>query len=573
MPAPTFFDLARSIDNSLNGNFRYPLKTVTAAGPTVLNGTFDAVVEFDATLGAQSAQLPDATGIKGMFFYIKKTDASSNPVVVQCVVGGQTIDGVGSKTLVTQNDFVIVVSNGVGYSVYSILVTPVAGLALYTAKGVSKTDGIHTVNPVDGTLINFTTAVDGVCVFWAKVEFSGNSITPSGVLGVSVDGTFYQLGVYSIQCGAGADHVSNWTLSGSIPLLLTAGAHTVEVVISNSGLSAQASAGQPLTLSVMYPAVVGSGGGGGDIIDGSGTTTDSYVSLFDVVQTDGLIGIGSIKNTLGVNEMTVRETVTDKFGVTTVVETVVPVNGNYILDPQTNFDDGVLPPSLPPYVEYQLEVKSTVGGAPTDYALHYIDTPPGAGGGGGGPATQIIETSGPTTLDIDGISDGQLLQRQGSTVVGVDPSTVFVSRTVIATPVTSFTISGLDGDADGIYEIDIKFITSGSEKRITFEPNGVPTDVTSRLDIIGLNHELNSGTAYFLYANPAFPSGCHITFEARAGSVRSFSFTWVYEFQFAAVTAWYWNNSIDNLTSIKFGVEAGITFEAGTYVQIYKRPV
>jgi hypothetical protein len=38
--------------------------------------------------------------------------------------------------------------------------------------------------------------------------------------------------------------------------------------------------------------------------------------------------------------------------------------------------------------------------------------------GGGGAATQITETSGPTTLDIAAISDGQYLIRSGTDVVG-----------------------------------------------------------------------------------------------------------------------------------------------------------
>lgn len=40
------------------------------------------------------------------------------------------------------------------------------------------------------------------------------------------------------------------------------------------------------------------------------------------------------------------------------------------------------------------------------------------GGGGGGPATQLIETSGPTTLTIAGIADGEFFKRSGTTVIG-----------------------------------------------------------------------------------------------------------------------------------------------------------
>ena len=35
-----------------------------------------------------------------------------------------------------------------------------------------------------------------------------------------------------------------------------------------------------------------------------------------------------------------------------------------------------------------------------------------------GPATQIVESSGPTTLTVGAVSDGQYLRRVGSTIVG-----------------------------------------------------------------------------------------------------------------------------------------------------------
>lgn len=41
-----------------------------------------------------------------------------------------------------------------------------------------------------------------------------------------------------------------------------------------------------------------------------------------------------------------------------------------------------------------------------------------AGGGSSGPATQIRESSGPTTLTVGAVSDGQVLKRVGSTVIG-----------------------------------------------------------------------------------------------------------------------------------------------------------
>jgi len=38
----------------------------------------------------------------------------------------------------------------------------------------------------------------------------------------------------------------------------------------------------------------------------------------------------------------------------------------------------------------------------------------------GGPTSQIVESSGPTTLAVGSIEDGKFLRRVGSTIVGAD---------------------------------------------------------------------------------------------------------------------------------------------------------
>lgn len=55
--------------------------------------------------------------------------------------------------------------------------------------------------------------------------------------------------------------------------------------------------------------------------------------------------------------------------------------------------------------------------------LRRIRATPALSGGSGssGPATQLAETSGPTTLDIAAITDGQFLKRVGATVVSATP--------------------------------------------------------------------------------------------------------------------------------------------------------
>jgi len=257
MPGPTFLELARSIDNELKGNFRYPVKNVVAAGVTLLSGAFDAQVECDASAGAQSIQLPNATLNKGMPFFIKKTDASVNAVVLSCAVGGQLIDGAASLALGTQNDFVIVFSNGVGYSIYSRLITPLApGASVYTVKKIYKVDGVSTLNPVDGTLINFSVAADGECFFAANGIFNGFTAFFGVDLAIYVDGVLLCHADETSVNGSGGDSTGPVAMSPNGSIFLTTGAHTVELVASQVNLGLAASAVDPLTLTVIYPGSV-----------------------------------------------------------------------------------------------------------------------------------------------------------------------------------------------------------------------------------------------------------------------------------------------------------------------------
>lgn len=140
---------------------------------------------------------------------------------------------------------------------------------------------------------------------------------------------------------------------------------------------------------------------GGDVVDAAGATVDAYATVVDITQPQGMVGIGTIVNTGFVNGLKVKETVVDKFGTTRSIETVVPLNDDYMLDIQTNFDDGVLTKARPPYTAYKVEVKSDVPGSPTTYDLRWIDVVPGSGGGGSGggpPGTWVEVASGQTPI-------------------------------------------------------------------------------------------------------------------------------------------------------------------------------
>lgn len=71
------------------------------------------------------------------------------------------------------------------------------------------------------------------------------------------------------------------------------------------------------------------------------------------------------------------------------------------------------------------------GGSPSDQLVPsqkavktYVD----AAGGSSGPATEIEESSGPTTLTVGAVADGQVLKRSGSTLIGV-----FIALPLVAT--------------------------------------------------------------------------------------------------------------------------------------------
>ena len=259
MPAPTFFELARSIDNLLQGNFRFPKRTVVAAGVTALSG-FDAVVECDASAGAQNPQLPDATTNSGMAFFIKKIDASANQVVISCAVGGQLIDGAASLVFGSQNDFVILISNGTGYSIYSKLVTPIGpGSTVYTVSKIYKTDGVATLTPVDGTLINFNVAADGECYFSANGVFGGSSALISVELAIYVDGVFLCRSAAAEVNGSGGDTTGPVTQSPNGSIFLTAGAHTVELYAGQVNIGLNADPATPCTLTALYPGSTATG--------------------------------------------------------------------------------------------------------------------------------------------------------------------------------------------------------------------------------------------------------------------------------------------------------------------------
>jgi hypothetical protein len=72
----------------------------------------DVVLLCDASGGASTMTMPDASTVQNQMFVFKKLDSSANSVTVQ---GGGSFDGSGSVSLTSQNQSITIVSNGVNY--------------------------------------------------------------------------------------------------------------------------------------------------------------------------------------------------------------------------------------------------------------------------------------------------------------------------------------------------------------------------------------------------------------------------------------------------------------------------
>ncbi len=117
MPAPTFLDLAASIDRELKRNINWPFRTVTAGVASIT--LVDHYLEFDASLGSITAILPSASVVKkGMGYWLLRSDGSANSVTI-ATTGGQTINGAGSVLITAQYGSLFVVSTGTNWLLYA----------------------------------------------------------------------------------------------------------------------------------------------------------------------------------------------------------------------------------------------------------------------------------------------------------------------------------------------------------------------------------------------------------------------------------------------------------------------
>jgi hypothetical protein len=132
-----------------------------------------------------------------------------------------------------------------------------------------KTDGDFTVGPggfvpVPGTLLSFNTPTDGAAVFLLQAVL-GCDNTQNAVIGLRIDGTDFPLNprlLHTFVAGVGEFFIP---VSANFPMTLTAGSHTVEVILRGIGAgefcsgagfgfpaTVSANPGTPLALTVLH---------------------------------------------------------------------------------------------------------------------------------------------------------------------------------------------------------------------------------------------------------------------------------------------------------------------------------
>lgn len=96
-------------------------------------------------------------------------------------------------------------------------------------------------------------------------------------------------------------------------------------------------------------------------------TTAGFVTIFTLNNPNGFSsGGGTIKNTDGANDLQVKETVTDKFGVTDSFTQDVPFGTDAVLNMTVN-----IATARPPYKSYAVAVIDKVGGNHATFELHH----------------------------------------------------------------------------------------------------------------------------------------------------------------------------------------------------------
>jgi hypothetical protein len=99
----------------------------------------------------------------------------------------------------------------------------------------------------------------------------------------------------------------------------------------------------------------------------SATSTAAFVDAVPAIANDrGMLGVGTVKNTGGVNGITVRQIVTDAFGNSVTFDQNVAAGATLALDLTA-----AISTLFPPYVSYQVQVKDQVNGSHSTYEVRF----------------------------------------------------------------------------------------------------------------------------------------------------------------------------------------------------------
>lgn len=104
----------------------------------------DDLILCDATSAAFTVTLPTASGIQGHVVRIKKTDSTFN-LVTLATTSSQTIDGVTTRKIATQNEQLVVCSDGTNWQIIERRIPSGVTITTTTITGI-------TTNPTKGTV-------------------------------------------------------------------------------------------------------------------------------------------------------------------------------------------------------------------------------------------------------------------------------------------------------------------------------------------------------------------------------------------------------------------------------------
>lgn len=154
--------------------------------------TTDDIVLVSGASGSFSTTLPTAVGISGRIYQIKRTDQTFANIVTLATTSSQTIDGVTTKTLSTQNEEWTVISDGANWQVLTH--TYPSALVAYTPTMVGfgtttnqaffwKREG-DSIYVIGSFTAGTTTATEARCPFPTGLTSAGSTKLPSTTLAI-----------------------------------------------------------------------------------------------------------------------------------------------------------------------------------------------------------------------------------------------------------------------------------------------------------------------------------------------------------------------------------------------------